>query len=296
MSFILDALKKAEAERQLGQVPNLHVQPLGSLPAHATPSRSGKTLLIAAFTILIAASGMLAWLRPWQDPASSGQDSSKASEDIPASRTSSPTANAATTPVQAAAPDRQVIADASPLPAQNLSAHLAPAPKKPSAPPARPAVKKSGATSAPAAAHPDARKAAELPGNPVAATSTPATAAPVAATTPLPPAMAAAKPPIRQTAHAQAGSGEIEPRSNAALTPENATPSQRELPELIQRELPSLSIGGYIYSENPKERQLLVNRRLVHEGEEAASGVLLEKMLPKAAVFNYKGYRYRVAY
>lgn len=73
-------------------------------------------------------------------------------------------------------------------------------------------------------------------------------------------------------------------------------PSQRELPEQIQRELPSLTIGGYIYSDNPRERQLLVNRRLLHEGEEAAPGIVLEKMMPKAAVFNYKGYRYRIAY
>jgi general secretion pathway protein B len=107
-----------------------------------------------------------------------------------------------------------------------------------------------------------------------------------------------AKPPARQAAPAlpRPGTGETDLKLSAALTPETGTFSPRELPEQIQRELPKLAIGGYIYSDNPRERQLLVNQRLLHEGEEAAPGVMLEKMLPKAAVFTYKGYRYRLAY
>jgi general secretion pathway protein B len=35
---------------------------------------------------------------------------------------------------------------------------------------------------------------------------------------------------------------------------------------------------------------------LRHEGEEVAPGLVLEKLQPKGAVMNYKGYRYRVAY
>jgi general secretion pathway protein B len=60
--------------------------------------------------------------------------------------------------------------------------------------------------------------------------------------------------------------------------------------------LPKVSLGGYIYSPNPADRLVLVDKMLRHEGEEVAPGLVLEKLLPNAAVMNYKGFRYRVAY
>ena len=81
-----------------------------------------------------------------------------------------------------------------------------------------------------------------------------------------------------------------------SVPPETYVMSVRELPENIQRELPSLAITGYIYSSNPAERSMLINRALRHEGEEVAPGVTLEKMMPKSAVLSYRGYRYRITY
>ena len=51
-----------------------------------------------------------------------------------------------------------------------------------------------------------------------------------------------------------------------------------------------------MYSKNPADRLLLIDKTLRHEGEEVAPGLVLEKLLPKAAVMNFKGYRYRVPY
>jgi general secretion pathway protein B len=68
------------------------------------------------------------------------------------------------------------------------------------------------------------------------------------------------------------------------------------LPEVIQREVPKVVFGGYIYSQNPADRLLLVDKTLRREGEEVAPGLVLERLLPTAAVMNYKGYRYRVPY
>ncbi|WP_295993439.1 general secretion pathway protein GspB [Rugamonas sp.] len=73
-------------------------------------------------------------------------------------------------------------------------------------------------------------------------------------------------------------------------------PSLRELPEPIQRAIPPVTVGGYIYSRNPADRLLVIDKVLRHEGEELAPGFVLEKLQPKAAIFNYKGYRYRVGY
>ncbi|WP_172402236.1 general secretion pathway protein GspB, partial [Janthinobacterium sp. GW460P] len=77
---------------------------------------------------------------------------------------------------------------------------------------------------------------------------------------------------------------------------EESVPGMRDLPEPIQRQIPPISIGGYIYSKNPADRLLLIDKVLRHEGEELAPGLVLEKLQPKAAIFSFKGYRYRVPY
>jgi len=249
MSYILDALKKAEAERHIGQVPGLHVQPARALPRSPAATR-GKQMLLAAGAVLLAAGGTLTWLQPWQAP-------------LPASRSPTVEPSAAAPRTTTAPPSFE--ATAPPTPAPQIIA-AAPPPVSPR-PADRPAVKP---RNTPAASAAGASKPATTSGT--------------------------GKPPAAQAVPAQASATDADLKLSAALTPEAGMSSPRELPEQIQHELPSLAIGGYIYSDNPRERQLLVNRRLLHEGEEAAPGVTLEKMLPKAAVFNYKGYRYRLAY
>ena len=64
----------------------------------------------------------------------------------------------------------------------------------------------------------------------------------------------------------------------------------------MQQGLPQVAFGGYMYSPNPADRLLLIDKVLRHEGEEVAPGLTLEKLLPKAAVLNFRGTRYRVPY
>ncbi len=78
--------------------------------------------------------------------------------------------------------------------------------------------------------------------------------------------------------------------------PEENYPLLRELPESLQRDVPRVAIGGYIYSKNPADRLLLVDKILRREGEDVGSGQILEKLQSKAAVMNYRGTRYRIPY
>ncbi|MFD2272525.1 general secretion pathway protein GspB [Undibacterium arcticum] len=57
-----------------------------------------------------------------------------------------------------------------------------------------------------------------------------------------------------------------------------------------------MAVGGYIYSDNQADRQLLINKSLRREGDEVATGLVLEKMSPHSAILNYRGYRYRISY
>jgi len=217
MSYILEALKKAQAERQLGSTPTIHAVPLHAGLAGLGGARR-KPIWIAAGAVVLAAGAVaLVW------------------------RT-----------------------------------HGQPEPALEAAPPI---------AAAPLAAAP-------VVAAPVVAA--PVVAAPVVAAPAAPVRVARQDPPVvvKQAAPAPAPVAPA-PAPQAA---EEILPMQRELPEAIARAVPQVAIGGYIYSSNPADRLLLIDKILRREGEEVAPGLRLEKLLPKAAVMNYKGYRYRVPY
>jgi general secretion pathway protein B len=81
-----------------------------------------------------------------------------------------------------------------------------------------------------------------------------------------------------------------------ASAPEDSLPLVQQLPEQIRSQIPRMSFGGYMYSANPADRLILIDNALRHEGDELAPGLVLEKLMPKAAVMNFRGIRYRVAY
>ncbi len=122
------------------------------------------------------------------------------------------------------------------------------------------------------------------------------TPAPATQPQPLPPPVATIAPPPRpQAAQPEPAPAAAVPPSPKAA-PEEPVMNLRDLPEPIQRSIPQIAVGGYIYSKNPSDRLLLIDKVLRHEGEEVAPGLTLEKLQPKEAVFNFKGYRYRVPY
>lgn len=69
-----------------------------------------------------------------------------------------------------------------------------------------------------------------------------------------------------------------------------------ELSPALQRELPPLAIGGSMYSDKASERMLLIDKRLLHEGDEVAPNLVLEKLMPKEAILRFRGTRFRIAF
>ena len=229
MSYILEALKKSQAERQLGELPSIHAPQvqLHDGAASASARRAPVWLALGGVAVAVAAA-LLLW-QPWQ-------------------------ADAAAPAAAAVVPAVLAQAVPAPLPVDAPPAAVAPAPVAAFVPPA--------ATAAPVHhARPVAEPKQETPGQAVS----PPVAAPAPAVPPTPAA-------------------------------EESVPGMRDLPEPIQRQIPAIAIGGYIYSKNPADRLLLIDKVLRHEGEELAPGLVLEKLQPKAAIFSFKGYRYRVPY
>lgn len=119
---------------------------------------------------------------------------------------------------------------------------------------------------------------------------------PAAQEAPVKPASKPKEPAAKKPAPKKPAEQPEAPKVPKAATPEPPLATLRELPEHIQREIPPLSIGGYIYSGNKADRSVLINKRLLREGDEVAPGLRLEEMRPNGMVFNYKGYRYRASY
>jgi general secretion pathway protein B len=233
MSYILEALKKAQAERQLGDVPTIHAPAIAAVPAGGAGLRN-KPLWLALAALGLVTAGLLALvLRPAPPPM----------PQVPAA---APPA-VAQAPVSPPVP---VVSTPTPVPA------AAPQPSLPQ--PAKPAPV---VAAAPASAE-------TVPHHRAAAPDAAAKLAPSASVA------AAAAPPAQ----------------------EEAIQNLRDLPEPIQRAIPAITMGGYMYSRNPADRLLLIDKVLRHEGEEVAPGLVLDKLQPKAAVFTFKGYRYRVPY
>jgi general secretion pathway protein B len=256
MSYILEALKKAQAERQLGNAPTIHApQPAPAAQPGAAASRRPLLVGLGAGALVVVAGALLMWHRaPGQGPASPVAGAAVAQAGAP---------GAAGAPVVAGQAAALSAAGRAPAPPSNrleVSAPPAP-PERPAHLPEAPA---RPAQSAAGRAGPMPQAGADAP----ASTAPPRTAAARAAT----------------------------PAAAPAPAPEDSLPYLYQLPDAVQRDVPRVSFGGYMYSANPADRLLLVDKALRHEGEEVAPGLVLEKLLPKAAVMNYRGVRYRVAY
>ena len=279
MSYILDALRRAEAERGRGGVPGLHSQAVPVPGAAPVPERTAASPWLMASAVVAVAAVAVAgtwWVmqRPAPAPVVVAAAPAPAPAAVPAAPQPAPVA-ITPTPVAPAA----VVAPA-PAPAVE-----APAPEP------RPAEKRS-------AAPPPREKAA------------PPAPAPRGAEPPAPPARSRAEPtrdlardPARDVARDPAR-GVVPPRAPepaavaAAPAPTTATGTvfaQSDLPEAVRAQLPSLKISGVTYSANPAYRMAIVNGQVLHEGDPAGPGLLLEKIEPGRTIWSFKGYRYGLA-
>jgi general secretion pathway protein B len=245
MSYILEALKKAQAERQLGNAPTIHAP----APSYAAP-RAGqgvqrRYLALGVGVVVVAAAVALLW------PRLAGEPPVRLATVTPpaAVPVTAPATVPVTAPVATPAPPAAVI----PAPAPVVQPAPAPAP-------------------APLA---EAR--------PVRVKPAPAPVVPAASSSPQP------SPQQREAATAPATVA-AQPVGDEQLR------TLQQLPDTLQREIPKVAFGGYIYSPTPGESLLLVDKMLRREGEEVAPGLVLERLTPKAAVMNYRGTRYRAAY
>jgi general secretion pathway protein B len=267
MSYILDALKKADAEREQGAVPGLHSRPQAPAPEDDdSDEKPGRTLPIVwlgagAALCLIA---VLSWQLLRRDPAP--PEALVAVAPSPAVQEAAPLPSGGQQAVPPASPQMpQTMAPPQQVPPAAVPMPAAPAPPPPvvSAPPRQ----------EPTAVAPPLSSAAPPPVSPGAAQQDTAKVASA-----MPPTVAAPRAP------------------GAANQQGQRIPGIQELPEDVRREIPQLTIGGAMYSEIPTQRMLIVNSQVFREGDQPYQGLMLEEIRLKSAVFKYRGYRYSINY
>ena len=265
MSYILDALKRAEAERDQGAIPGVHVKQLASYDEPEVRTTPIWLWALAAAALVLAAGGSGYWW--WRMPA---KEIVASSPSAPASPAQMP---ASDLPVPAAAlpPTPVVVANVAPkLPAKTDL------PSKPlNSPPPVVAVQVTPQPS------PAKKAAAAAPAIPTAAvpsaTPAPATAQVAAAKPPAPPAPVPTA--VVHAGKAATGSG---------------IPMLSELPEALRRQIPALNIAGAVYSDDPNQRMLIINNQTFGQGNQVVSGVQLEEIRSSSSIFSFQGTRFQL--
>lgn len=272
MSYILDALKRADAERQRGTVPSLHARQITTPALPNTPSTQNRRWLAAGAVLMLgAAAAGGGWF--WRAPSSGAprQADAHIAMTSPAPVASPPPLPAL--PAPAPTPTPLPVPVPMPVTAAPVPQTPEPAPK-PEVPPRRVVAPKPAPP--PAAAAPAAPKSK--------ADTTVAKATPASASAPPQPA------PTPEPA----------PKSPPKTAPSRAAPAElpllSELPENIRRQIPAMAINGVVYSENPGQRVLLVNQQVLTPGSQAVPDVKLEEIRPHSSVFSFQGTRFRLAH
>jgi general secretion pathway protein B len=256
MSYILDALRRAEAERRRGDVPGLHA---AGLPADAEPAaRDRRPVLWAAGGAGAAAAlaVVLFAIAPWRPDAAP-----------PAGASFSPTPE----------PSRENRIDERSTLAQGETPPTRPGALAPAALPVEPPM--------------DARAARPAPAVPEAVSASSPAFVPAFASAPgLPPRLAV------RAAEGRVAVLERRAGPASAPSPNPAPVRLDDLSPALRAELPHLAVGGSIYSDSPSQRMVILNGQVFHEGDKPAADTVVEQIRLKSAVLSYRGQRYEITF
>ena len=285
MSYILDALRRADAERSRGAVPGLHAQ---SLPTDGEPAARDYAPLAwaagAAGVLLAAGVAVLLWA-PWKSTNPAAVPDARVALAPAPEFAPGPRDNVPAQPAQGELPPPQpgaIDPGARPIEPPLGRGNPPPMTGNPRQPPAYPPV----VPRAPARDTLADRTAAGRVG-----TLEPrAEARPPASATSPTPAPVPAAPAVEHYGAPVAPVPAMAPARPAVVT------NIKDLPADVRAQLPRLAVGGAIYSETPSDRMVILNGQVFHEGDKPAADTVLEQIRLKSAVLNFRGQRYEISY
>jgi general secretion pathway protein B len=261
MSFILDALRKSEHERQRQTGPALAEVPVA---APAPRSNVWATAAIALLLVNLIVVGVLLIRKATREPA--------AAAAVPATTQLSP---AATGPAQAQVSMTQTVPSAAPPPPMLQPARSPGAPVEGS----RNSLEDEMSEPAPMFDPLLAEDVADPPAGPPAVTRAPSGRGSV----------------VYESLPASAAVG----AQQYSAPPQPRTASQSAGPKLPTADevtaaggVPALNLDLHVYSTKPTERMIFVNSRKYREGDSLQEGPVVQTITPEGAILEFRGSRF----
>lgn len=320
MSYILEALKKSQQEREMGQVPRLQAT---AFDDPFQPARTQPWMLAAvALAVLAILVSLYAALRPAAAPIAPPTLSGSMKQDLGASpdatRDAAGSSPAAREAEAARAPDQATAAVA---PASSQTAATAAVETAAATPSANAALRLTDPDDlsvapqvlvVPAPAKPgerlprgadELRRAVLGPASSTSVEAKPPSAdsapAPERQYTPVPPELVAEIEAFKRTyqadANARSGAaGEETPPARRPAAAASTAGSDRPAPlsSRVRRQLPPLLMTVHVYDEDPERRFVYLNGSKVREGELTRDGFFVEQVLADGAIVRYDEHRF----
>ena len=269
MSFILDALKKSEAERRQGEVPSLQ-NDLGSAP----PRRRSIWPLVLTFALLLNGAVLGGWLLLRNE------------EDPPVAKSSGELDRILASRAARTEPARDLTSNSAPLVKETEPTAvktLAKQPVQPEQPvvriPAEPShLKQAGVT-------PKAEPKSPAP----AAIKTPVAAPESSASRKT--RVAQQVKPVEPVKPAQPPTA-TEQAPVAAPAPAEAFPLISELPAAVRSGLPGLNLQLHFFSQDPARRMVRLNGSNLREGDRGGDGLSVVEITPDGIRLSCQGVRF----
>lgn len=285
MSYILDALKRAEQERQIGQIPNAAAAP----PAEAYDSERQiwPWLLLAVLLLAAAVVALLFWFSSASSSshlssnstsrsagASSGGEVAVAKAEAPLVITTATPNNgpALTLPtrVTAVKAEPTLVKRAEPLPAKADKAESSPTAVRPAMRPSNPATRTEA----------------------VAVPATPVNRSPVAAETAVKLTNQPAAPVLPQTQPSTPDASEFADDKPAEEQADHELPWLKEMPLAFRRNVPTLEIQFHRYSDDRSRSFVMIAGQRYGEGQALKSGPTLERIVEEGLILRWRGERF----
>lgn len=287
MSYILEALRKSQQDREIGQVPTLATQPLFMSQESGGNFRGLAAMALAGLAVAIA---LYAALR-------AGPEVAPPTSTLvpPMTQTAGPAPVGA--PVVAPAPGASPALPATPAPtlaAAPVAVSPAVSPAPLAAPGTVPAVT---AGSAPAAPHPVRLPAQEDEALAEARLDEPG-GAPEGSNEG---SVVAPSPPdgipddLRQDIQSfkdQLKEGQGGKAAKKASTQKQLSPQERRLPREVEQRLPSFLLTVHIYDLEPAKRFVVIDGRKLRQGDSSRGGILVEEILPDGVALSFEGHQF----
>jgi general secretion pathway protein B len=283
MSLILEALKKSEQQRRLGEAPTL-----GS-PVVSTRRRRSLLPVLAVLIVIGVGAGWWLSRQPAQPPATPAPPVT-AEKTLPGKPGDAQTTKAGTPAATAAANQERLKAEAAKRKAEQAKRIEALGNAKQTPPLGLPNANLPAAAMAPRKpGDPLPHAAPKAP--PVNAATNPAKTDATAAS---PKLDAKAPPPVAAPApESTAATPPAPAKAPTAAAPDaSALPTIWELPFATRKDIPALELSMHVYSSDPKQRFVVIKGDRHVEGDEVASDLVLREIRQDGLVLEYKGQKF----